>query len=73
MVLSDLPFFKQACEGIKGVEFFPSGDSLELIAAIDRALMSTDSTRPLYERLYAPEAMLAALEGVIQAACGVSK
>lgn len=55
MVLSDLPFFKQTCEGIPGIEFFANGDQDALAAAIHRALQSQASTRPLYDRQYASE------------------
>ena len=65
MVLSDLPFFKQTCHGSEGVEFFANGDSEALAAAIDRSLKSNESTTGLYQRVYSPEAMRTALEGVI--------
>lgn len=65
MVLSDLPFFKQTCEGSEGVEFFLSGDSEALAAAIGRCLQSLGSSSGLYQRVYSPEAMRTALEGAI--------
>lgn len=62
MVLSDLPFFKHTCEGCEGIEFFSTGDCEDLAAAINRSLQSPDvSTRPLYDREYAPEALRSAL------------
>ena len=65
MVLSDLPFFKQTCEGCEGIEFFPAGDSAELAAAITRALQSQATTGDLYRQEYTPEAMRAALDSII--------
>jgi len=65
MVLSDLPFFKQTCDGSEGVEFFSSGDSEALAAAIGRCLQSPSSSSGLYQRVYSPEAMRTALEGAI--------
>jgi glycosyltransferase involved in cell wall biosynthesis len=65
MVLSDLPFFTQTCSGAPGVEFFPSGDSKALAAAISRCLDSSASTTALYDQLYSPEALRAALEEAI--------
>ena len=66
MVLSDLPFFKQTCEGCEGIHFFPSGDSNALAAAITRALHSPDTnTRPLYDREYSVQALRTALSKVI--------
>lgn len=62
MVLSDLPFFKQTCDGCQGVHFFPVGDKDALATAISRALQSSEaSTRPLYDRKYSPEALQTAL------------
>ena len=66
MVLSDLPFFRQTCEGCEGVEFFPSGDCQALALALERVLQgNTASTRPLYDREYAPDVMRASLDTVI--------
>ena len=61
MVLSDLPFFKQTCESSEGIEFFTTGDSESLAAAIIRALQSSASTCPLYNNAYTPEDMHASL------------
>ena len=61
MVLSDLPFFKQTCESSEGIEFFTTGDSESLAAAIIRALQSSASTCPLYDNAYTPEDMHASL------------
>ena len=66
MVLSDLPFFKQTCEGCEGVEFFTTNDRESLAAAIGHTLQSPASTRPLYDREYAPEALVTALDLIIQ-------
>ena len=66
MVLSDLPFFKQTCEGCEGVEFFTTNDRESLAAAIGHILQSPASTRPLYDREYAPEALVTALDHIIQ-------
>ena len=66
MVLSDLPFFRQTCEGCEGVEFFPTGDRQALAMALKRALLGkSSSTRGLYDREYAPQAMQAALNAII--------
>lgn len=65
MVLSDLPFFKQTCQGAKGVFFFPSGDVDSLAVAIGEALDSSASTKGLYKRIYSPEALCSALDDVI--------
>lgn len=66
MVLSDLPFFKQTCEGSEGVEFFTSGDRQALASALGRAMQGRlPSTRSLYDREYAPQAMQAALNSII--------
>lgn len=66
MVLSDLPFFKQTCEGSEGVEFFTSGDRQALASALSRALQGElATTRGLYDREYAPQAMQAALNSII--------
>ena len=66
MVLSDLPFFKQTCEGSEGVEFFTSGDRQALASALSRALQGElATTHGLYDREYAPQAMQAALNSII--------
>ena len=66
MVLSDLPFFKQSCDGSAGVEFFTTGDSESLAAAITRSLQSPDaSTRPLYDREYTSEALCSSLNQIL--------
>lgn len=66
MVLSDLPFFKQTCEGHHGIEFFPAGDSEALAAAIERALQAPQaSTRPLYDSQYSAEALCTTLNAII--------
>jgi len=65
MVVSDLPFFKETCEGFEGVEFFKSGDSHDLADAINRAMQSTASTRPLYDQHYSAEALRTALAEII--------
>ena len=64
MVLSDLPYFRETCEGIDGVEFFPAGDSEQLAAAIERALQSHATTTALYQREYSPQAMRTALDEI---------
>lgn len=75
MVLSDLPFFKQVGDGVGGIEFFASGDSQALAAAIVRSLQSGDgtSTRPLYDRLYTPAALNTALSRIIDTSCADKK
>lgn len=66
MVVSDLPFFRETCDGSDGIEFFCSGDSEALAAAINRSLQSpVASTRPLYDRQYAPEALRSALDAIL--------
>ena len=66
MVLSDLPFFKQSCDGCPGVEFFTTGDSESLSAAITRSLQSPGaSTRPLYDREYTSEALRSTLNHIL--------
>ena len=66
MVLSDLPFFKQTCEGCEGIHFFLTGNRESLAAAINRALHSPDtSTRRLYDRVYSVQALRTALSEVI--------
>ena len=65
MVLSALPFFTQTCSGAAGVEFFPSGDSKALAAAISRCLDSSVSTTALYDSLYSPEVIRAGLEDAV--------
>lgn len=65
MVLSDLPFFKQTCEGREGVEFFATGDSAALADAIRRSLQSPGSTRPLYDSQYSTAALRTALDSIM--------
>lgn len=66
IVLSDLPFFKQTCEGYQGIEFFPTGDSEALATAIFRSLQAPQSsTRPLYDSQYATEALRTTLTTII--------
>lgn len=64
VVLSDVPYFKQTCEGYEGVEFFTAGDSEALAVAIHRSLLSSASTSDLYNKEYAPQTMRDALEGI---------
>jgi len=65
MVLSDLPFFKQSCEGCEGIEFFATGDQDALADAIMRSLQSPGSTRSLYDNHYTTTALKTALDGII--------
>ena len=65
MVVSDLPFFRQTCEGFEGIETFPPNDSESLASAIVRSLKSSASTRPLYDSQYAPEALHSALTEIV--------
>ena len=65
MVLSDIPFFKQSCDGSEGVTFFATGDGEALADAIGRALHSGASTRPMYERHYSTEALRTALDNIV--------
>lgn len=65
MVLSDLPFFTQTCQGAEGVFFFPNGNADAIAAAIVEALDSQASTTALYEQLYSSEALRTALEEVV--------
>ena len=48
------------------VEFFTTNDRESLAAAIGHILQSPASTRPLYDREYAPEALVTALDHIIQ-------
>ena len=67
MVLSDLPFFKQTCEGYQGIEFFPTDDSEALAAAIQRSLQAQQAnTRLLYDSQYATEALRTTLTTIIK-------
>lgn len=67
MVLSDLPFFKQTCEDYQGIEFFTTGDSEALAAAIERSLQAPQaSTRSLYDSQYSTEALRTTLNAVIK-------
>ena len=65
LVLSDLPFFTQTCQGAEGVFFFPNGNADALAGAIVEALDTQTSTTYLYEQLYSPEALRTALEEVV--------
>jgi len=65
MVLSDLPFFKQTCEGIPGIGFFSCGNQQSLARAIECQLQSPATTQELYQREYSPDAMRAALDDII--------
>lgn len=65
MVLSDLPFFKQTCEGCQGIEFFHTGDLDSLAAAISRSLQSPASTRGLYDNEYTVETLRATLDSIV--------
>ena len=67
MVISDLPFFKQTCEGYQGIEFFTTGDSEALAAAIERSLQAPQaSSRSLYDSQYSTEALRTTLNAVIK-------
>lgn len=70
MVLSDLPYFRQACSDHDGIEFFPAGDSNALADAITRLQQSPASTRAIYDEAYSPQAMSAALNRVFDAVIG---
>lgn len=65
MVLSDLPFFRQTCDGHGGVQFFPSGDPEALAAALERALSHPSSSAAIYQDVYSSQAMQSALDQVI--------
>lgn len=65
MVVSDLPFFKETCEGCAGVEFFPSGDIEGLADAIKRTLDAPTSTHDMYQRQFPPEVLRETLNDVI--------
>ena len=65
MVLSDLPFFKQSCEGCEGIEFFATGDREALADAIRRSLQSPGSTRSLYDSHYTTAALQTALYDIM--------
>lgn len=66
MVLSDLPFFKQTCDGCDGIHFFAGGDSQALADAIGHAVNEGPvSTRPLYDREYSPQALRSTLDNII--------
>ena len=66
MVVSNLPFFRQTCEGFEGIESFPPNDTQSLAAAITRSLKSAASTRPLYDSQYDPEVLHSALTTILQ-------
>ena len=68
MVLSDLPFFKQTCEGSEGITFFGVGDIEDLADAVGRSLQTGSSTRPLYDSHYSTEAMRTALLSITDSA-----
>lgn len=70
MVLSDLPFFTQACKGYDGVEFFANGDKEALATAIERCLKSAGDTRELYHHVYSPQATASALDVIISTILG---
>ena len=65
MVLSDLPFFKQSCEGCEGIEFFTTGDRVALADAIRRSSQSPGSTRSLYDSHYTTTALQTALYDIM--------
>ena len=66
MVVSNLPFFRQTCEGFEGIESFPPNDTQSLAAAITRSLKSSASTRRLYDSQYDPEVLHSALTTILQ-------
>ena len=70
MVLSDVPYFKQTCDGCQGIEFFTTGDREDLAAAVNRALLRSDSTVGLYNKEYAPEAMHGTLQDIVSEIIG---
>ena len=65
MVVSDLPFFKETCEGFPGIEFFMAGDGDGLAAAIMRAVSNPVSTRSIYDSQFTPEALNSSLDTII--------
>lgn len=66
MVLSDLPFFKETCDGIEGIHFFAAGDSESLATAISRCMQQTSSSsRLLYDRQYSPQIMTDTLNNIL--------
>lgn len=65
MVLSDLSYFTQTCHDAEGVFFFPNGNKEALTASICDAMNSSATTTALYEKIYSPAALYAALEDVI--------
>jgi len=65
MVVSDLPFFKQTCEGCQGIAFFHCGDADSLADAIIRSLQSPTSTREFYDREYTLEALRSTLDAIV--------
>ncbi|MBO7610176.1 MAG: glycosyltransferase, partial [Muribaculaceae bacterium] len=69
LVVSDLPFFMETCEGCAGVEFFPNGDIEGLADAIKRSLDTPASTLDMYQRQYSPEVLRDALIDVIARLC----
>ena len=66
MVLSDLPFFKQSCEGYAGIEFFAAGDRDSLASALSRSLQTPSSTRSLYDSRFSTVALRTALESIAE-------
>jgi len=65
MVLSDIPFFKQTCEGCQGIAFFHCGDADSLADAMIRSLQSPTSTREFYDREYTLEALRSTLDAIV--------
>ena len=66
IVLSDLPYFKQTCNGTEGIGFFEAGDGEALSAAISRLSPYPEiSTRPLYQREYSPDTLKSTLETIV--------
>ncbi len=65
MVLSDLPFFRQTCDGYDGIQFFPTGDTNALTQAIVHSLQAGASTRPLYDNCYTTEALRTTLATIL--------
>lgn len=65
MVLSDLPFFRQTCDGYDGIQFFPTGDTNALTQAIVHSLQAGASTRPLYDSCYTTEALRTTLATIL--------
>ncbi len=68
MVVSDLPFFKETCEGFPGIEFFKAGDSDALATAITRAVSNPAPTRSIYDSQFTPQALNSTLNTIISQA-----